>query len=161
MSPEARSLIKLAAEIRRDLAAAGERLEGLRGRRGDLVAGDPVLASFFALSLHSYYTAVETSWERIARHFDGGVPSGERSPQELLEAMALELPGLRPRVISNASLGPLRELLGFRHFVRHAYAVAWRAARLGELADLASSSHPLLGSDMDAFLGFIDTLATA
>lgn len=161
MSPEGRVLVRLAAELRRDLGAAEERLEGLRTRRDQLPSGDAVLSSYFALSLHSYYTAIETACERISRFFDGGVPTGERSHQELLEAMALELPGVRPPVISQATLAPLRELLGFRHFVRHAYAVTWRQPRLCELADIAFETHGALLAEMHAFLGFIDCLTTA
>jgi len=158
MFPDPRAFVRLAAELRRDLGSASERLEGLASRRVGLPGGDPVLASFFTLSLHSYYTAIETSFERIARHLDGGAPTGERSHQELLEAMALELPGLRPAVISPPTLENLRELLGFRHFVRHAYAVTWHGPRLGALADLALGAHGTLVADFDAFLGFVDAL---
>lgn len=161
MSPDARLLVRLAAAIRRDLEAAKERLDAVRERRDELSRADPVLASFAALSLHAYYTAIETACERISRHFDGGVPSGERSHHELLEAMSLDLPGLRPAVLSEHNVERLRELLGFRHFVRHAYSVAWQADRLVDLTDLATEAHDALLSDMGRFLSFVDSLAAA
>jgi len=159
MSPDARLLTRLLAELRRDLGAAEQRLDGLRTRREQLADGDPVLASFFALSLHSYYTAIETAFERISRSFDGGVPTGTRSHQELLETMTLELPGIRPAVIKPETLELLRELLGFRHFVRHAYAVTCRTERLGQLVALASKAHAPLMADMTVFLSYVDALA--
>lgn len=161
MSPDTRALVRLAAELRRDLAAARQRLDGLRVRRAGLVPDDPVIASFFALSLHAYYTALETACERVARHFDGGVPTGERRHQDLLDSMGLDLPGIRPRVFSERTLEGLRELLGFRHFVRHAYAIAWRLDRLAALTDLALALHDEVARELEELLAFIDALTSA
>lgn len=161
MSPDARALVRLGAEIRRDLAAAKERLVGLEQRRMRLHGDGAELASYVALALHAYYTAIETICERISRTFDGGLPSGDRSHQELLEAMTLELPGIRPAVLGEVTMDRLRELLGFRHFVRHAYAVSWRLERLAELTDLAIAAHAQVEVEVNAFLEFLEFLSSA
>jgi len=104
-----------------------------------------------ALTLEHYYTAAETVFERIARAFEGPPAPSPRWHQELLEGMTLEMSGIRPAVLRPETAVELRELLGFRHFLRHAYAVALRPGRLGELADLLRAVHRRLAEDLDAF----------
>lgn len=163
MFPEARPIIRLRAELARDLASARTHVRALATHRAALLPGpdappDAVLQSFAALTLHNFYTALESAFERIARTLDGDVPTGPASHRALLDGMALALPTIRPAVLSLATQGPLGEFLGFRHFVRHAYAVAWRPERLAELADLAATSLGAIEADFAAFDGFLATL---
>ena len=98
------------------LNAARTRLTGRRrtverGHRAARCRGDA-----------SGYGAMEAALERIARAMEGLNPSTDRWHQHLLAQMFLPMLGLRPAVIPEELRPALRELLGFRHLLRHAYA---------------------------------------
>ncbi len=71
--------------------------------------------------LHDFYTGIEKIFESIAKEVDGGIPMGEGWHSELLHQMTLDIPGLRPPVISSDTEKKLREYLGFRHLFRKRY----------------------------------------
>lgn len=107
------------------------------------------------MALHHAYGAIENAMARTRRAMEGDALSGARWHEELLSAMALDLAPVRPAILSKDSLTALRTLLGFRHFFRHAYAVALDPARLGELRRVALAALPYLESDfqrLDALL---------
>jgi hypothetical protein len=68
--------------------------------------------------LGNYYTCVETIFLRIAQFFENSLSTGSWH-RELLHRMTVEIPGVRPRVISDESRTDLEELLRFRHFRRY------------------------------------------
>ena len=49
-------------------------------------------------------------------------------------------------------------MLKFRHFVRHAYAVAWDPARLGEIELRAAQSWPAVQQDLLGFIAVVERL---
>lgn len=71
--------------------------------------------------LHDFYTGIEKIFENIAKEIDQRVPMGEEWHSELLHQMTLDIPGLRPPVISPNTEKRLREYLGFRHLFRKRY----------------------------------------
>ncbi len=71
--------------------------------------------------LHDFYTGIEKIFEDIAKEIDRRMPAGEEWHSELLHQMTLDITGLRPPVISNATDKKLREYLGFRHLFRKRY----------------------------------------
>jgi hypothetical protein len=75
--------------------------------------------------------------------------------------MALDIPGVRPAVIGPATLAGLRELLAFRHFMRHAYAVDLQSERLLTLADLLAGLHGQLATELDRFEAVLAAVAGA
>jgi hypothetical protein len=62
-------------------------------------------------------------------------------------------------VLSPASLAALRKLLGFRHFFRHAYAVALDPDQLAALRATALALREPLQRDLDALDSFLEELA--
>jgi hypothetical protein len=76
--------------------------------------------------------------------------------------MALPLAVVRPAVLNPARLGDLSELLAFRHFFRHAYAVALDEAELRSHAARLERTHPGVRADLHSFervaLGWIQKL---
>ena len=154
------ALVRLRQELRRDLAAAERLLAELRPRIPLLdAAEDSVLAGYAAITLHQLYTALETGFERICRTFEGDLPPGAESHLALLRDMSLDLPAIRPAVIDVATLEALLPLLRFRHFVRHAYAVAWDQRRLREIWEAADRAWPLVTKDLEEFLEFVQATA--
>jgi hypothetical protein len=71
--------------------------------------------------LHDFYTGIEKIFESIAKEIDNRIPMGEEWPSELLRQMTLDIPGLRPPVITASTEKKLREYLGFRHLFRKRY----------------------------------------
>jgi len=71
--------------------------------------------------LHDFYTGIEKIFENIAKEIDQRVPMGEEWHSELLHQMTLDIPGLRPPVITAHTEKKLREYLGFRHLFRKRY----------------------------------------
>lgn len=120
--------------------------------------GAPLCAAV-SVALHHYYGGVESLMERVAQVFEGVPVKSDRWHQDLLFAMTLSVQGLRPPLWSAESLAGLRELLGFRHFFRHAYAVALDPAKLERLARSMESLHEHVLKDVRDFVAFVEEAA--
>jgi hypothetical protein len=147
------ALTALADKIDLDWAAC-ERLSLEIGSYAEAVEPDRPVIALVALDIERYYSSLESSFETIARVVDGAVPEGKDWHRNLLERMCR--PGdTRPAVLSPESAGILRELLRFRHFLRHAYAVELDWAKLKPLAADLLAAHPLLATDTTSIKNFI------
>ena len=153
------ALQRLRAEIKSDYASFTARANELRGI--NLAAATPATAAQAAVALHHGYGAVESSLVRLSRYVEGALPAGPDWHVELLESMALELDGVRPRVLCDETLRILRTLLAFRHFFRHAYAVTLDARRLDALKTDMLALEPLLEADLERLDRFLVTLVNA
>lgn len=139
---------RLRAEVESDRKAWRARVEEVRGL--DLCKADAAILARAAVALHHGYGAIESALGRVARLIEGSVPSGRDWHVALLEAVALDIEGVRPRVLSDDSLRGLRSLLAFRHFFRQAYAVDLEAPRLDALRGEMLALHAPLERDLDA-----------
>lgn len=83
---------------------------------------ETALISAIALNLHSFYTGAERIFEAIAKEIDRSVPTGQNWHRQLLEQMTVEIPQLRPALISEDTRFLFDELRRFRHVVRSIYA---------------------------------------
>jgi hypothetical protein len=106
--------------------------------------------------LHDFYTGAEHIFEKIASELDGGMPHGSAWHRELLESMALDLPGFRPPVISRSTVRALEEFLRFRHLFRNVYGFELDWERVKPLLVRVVGVWTALGSDVSAFLVFLD-----
>lgn len=88
-----------------------------------------------ATYLHDFYTGLERIFERIAVTLDGGLPSGDRWHQLLLQQMKEEKEGVRLAVIDDALYQRVEEYLKFRHCFRHTYSDALEWDKLRPLAE--------------------------
>lgn len=150
------ALVRLRQELGRDLGAAAVLVADLERRATRLTDDDPVLLGYVAVTVHQFYTAIEVACERICRLFEGSLPGGADGHLALLNVMTLNLPEVRPAVLREPAVAALRPLLRFRHFVRHAYAVAWNAGRLQEVVSMTHEAWPLVSADLGVFLAFLD-----
>ena len=168
MPHEHRTVIELRRLLRDNEADAGI-LDVLRAEISVVVNRPeplgPEAAAYLAVKLHAWYTAFESILERIARVVESGLPGGPSYHQDLLRGMALPLAVVRPAVLNPARLGDLAELLAFRHFFRHAYAVALDEAELRSHAARLERTHPGVREDLRGFeqvvLGWIQKLEDA
>ena len=153
-------LVRLAAEIAQDrptLAALGDAIAVAAPQLGS--AAPPTLA-FCAMQIHRWYTALETMLQRIERAF-GAEPDGGDWHVELLRGAALDLPGVRPPVLPAKLVSPLREVLRFRHFFRHAYAVELDGAKLVNVAHHIAVVSPDVDASLADFEAIVRQLASA
>lgn len=112
-----------------------------------------------ALNLHGFYNGLESIFQRIAVVVDGTKPIGENWHQALLQQMAAEAPGLRPAVISSATLAQLDEYRGFRHVARHHYTFNLDPAKVELLVSKVLSLFEQAQAELLAFADFLDQQA--
>jgi len=122
---------------------------------------DPAVLALAAVALHGWYTGLETMLERIARQLDGDVPDGARWHRELITQLSVEVPGVRPAVLSTSMVAPLAELLSFRHFFRQAYGVVLDGALLADRLATLTRVAPGLAGSLDGFDAFLAGAAGA
>lgn len=120
--------------------------------------GDEGYMDGVALNLHSFYTAIESLFEDIARTVDGALPEGANWHQELLLQMSAELKDSRPAVIRRSTRDGLDDYRAFRHLVRNVYSFNLRPKRLSDLVDALCSCFADLRHDLEEFSRFLMAL---
>lgn len=107
--------------------------------------------------LENYFTAAETVLLRIVQQF-GNQLDGERWHANLLDRLATEVRGVRPRVLAEATRTRLDELRRFRHFKRYYYRIDYDWDKLAFLIKKTNELQPLLVSDLQRFSAFLEQL---
>ncbi len=107
--------------------------------------------------LDNYYTCLETSFVRISHFFENSV-AAERWRSELLDKMALEIPGVRIAAVSQENYANLVELLKFRHFRRYYFELQYDWDRLEFLVRKLRQAHPIVRKDLARFEEFLKSL---
>jgi len=119
--------------------------------KSDKVSQD-VLSDGLALNLHSFYTAVERIFEFIAKTIDGDLPTGDKWHKILLEQMLVDVPQVRPAVITDRTLKELDEFRRFRHVIRSVYAYELKSEKLLILADKVPRLYSELRIEIEDFM---------
>jgi len=114
-------------------------------------------AMVIAQALSNYYTCAETIFVRISRFFENGLEQ-DRWHQALLEKMVLEIPGLRPRVLSDTTFGNIQELLKFRHFTRYYFELDYDWDKLRFLLKKFNKVRVLLNDELKRFEQYLADL---
>jgi len=112
-----------------------------------------------ALNLHDFYSGLERIFQHIASSLDGSVPEGRDWHQELLCQMAVELPSIRPAVISDTTRRCLDEFLRFRHVVRNVYAFDFDRQRIERLIEGARPCFEKVRTEILTFSDILQQLA--
>jgi len=86
-----------------------------------------------ALNLHDIYAGLERIFRQIAATVDGNVPTTAEWHRDLLQQMNVDLPKLRPPVLSDETTKTLDEYLRFRHVVRNVYTFTFDPQRIERL----------------------------
>lgn len=141
---------KLAADLRRDWEQVGRHAQ--RAMSVDPGKGEPE-AALVALSLDQAYQAFETMLVRLERGLGLPERSGPTWHVQLLADAAEPIGSLRPAVYPADVATDWDALMRFRHFLRHAYAVALDPAKLRanaeRLARSASETDPSVRAMLD------------
>jgi len=147
--------LRLLAELEGDRASLGRLAASIADLRATREDRGTMRALALAFQLERFYTAVEGVLTRVLRTLDGDVPSGPDWHSDLLRAASVAVEGLRPAIVPVDAVSPLRELLGFRHYARHAYDTPPETRRVEDLAQVAIDAHALLDG---ALVTFADSL---
>ena len=91
-----------------------------------------------AYLIHNLYTAFEGYFLRVAKHFENNLDDASWH-RELVDRMRIEVPGIRPALISPEFAEDLDELRRFRHRFRNIYKSRLRADRVREVSQIAVS----------------------
>lgn len=91
---------------------AGERI-----KKG---ADDPLDYAALGYTVHNLYSLIENYMLRIAKTFENSLDATSWHT-DLLDRMAAEVPGVRPRFFEPSETGPFHELRAFRHVFRNMY----------------------------------------
>ncbi len=150
-------LARVAERIRSELTDLEEVVARIKGgwkRAED--SGDPYYLDGVALNRDGFYSGLERIFEVIAANVDRRKPEGENWHQELLKQMSLEIEGVRPAVISEASYVQLNDYRGFRHVVRSIYTYHFHPVKMRRLVEEASGLFNNVRDELLAFAAFIE-----
>ncbi len=130
------------------------RLHGIvRERLGNFKESQEKVDSM-GYKLHNLYCVYEELFQIVARYFENQVEP-QRYHADLLRRMKLNIPGVRPALISEGTYALLDELRRFRHFFRHAYGVDLDPERVEGVAKKAVELEKRFGEDLNNFLGLL------
>ncbi len=109
-------------------------------------------------ALDDYYLAVENIFKVVATELDGGLPAGEHWHRQLLTNMMLEVPGIRPPLLSEDTVFQLDEFRRFRHLFRNIYGFALDANRVADLAARVPDITKHLKQEINSFLATMQAI---
>jgi len=111
-----------------------------------------------ALNLHGFYSGLERIFERIASAVDETVPEGANWHKELLGQLSIEVPEVRPAVISTELREKLEDYRGFRHIVRNVYTYHLRPEKMAPLVEKLPAVFASVEREITAFAGFLKSI---
>jgi len=149
---DAVKLSLLRAEVERQMARITQVYETLAQRIDEIASGGSPLVESAAYQTHNYYSAIEDLLQLVAKAFENNIADVSRWHSELIDRMTLNIPGVRPPLLSTQTATLLHRLRGFRHFFRHAYDVPLDAAEVQQNWDITRQLRPLLEQDVATFL---------
>lgn len=149
----------LAARIPQDLSELKETI--FRAERASRAAKQQASDSDLyidavALNLHDFYTGLERIFRQIVTTVDKSMPTNEGWHRDLLRQMCIELPGIRPRVLSETTCSALDEFLRFRHVVRNVYAFQLDGDRVSRLTGEAKALLKQIYAELMKFVVFLE-----
>ena len=133
---------------RQDIDRIGDRIEKRRRR---LDRGGAAEVDSLAYQLHNLYSAFEQLFEEVARFFENRIDEA-RYHADLIRRMQLEIRGIRPALLSEATASALDELRRFRHLFRHAYATDLDSTEVAKLAAKVPGIRNAFDQDFERFL---------
>jgi hypothetical protein len=133
-------------------------LEGIVKELCEIKNNDKREIVYIGYSLHNYYCALEDILIEIARTFENSIDDISRYHRELLKRMTIDVPNIRPKVLSKEVFVYLDELRAFRHVFRHAYSYTLDAEKVNSIKDKLIEMHTQIISDIQKFKGFLEEI---
>lgn len=156
------SYLVLAERIRKELDDL-DRLVARANRAVSTAKKNPQDADLFldsaSLNLHDVYSGFERIFKQIAATVDGSVPTSAEWHHELLNQMELDLPKVRPPVLTREMIQHLDEYLRFRHVVRNVYTFSFDPERIGRLVNELQDVFEQVKQELSTFAEFLETVS--
>lgn len=146
---------RILAELK-ELSALVERIE--QGWERSKLKNDDYYLDGVALNLHGFYSGLERIFEKIASTIDGTVPSAANWHQELLNQISIEIPGVRPVVISSELKDLLEDYRGFRHVVRNVYTYQLNPEKMEHLVIKIRQVFEKSNAELSGFARFLQSI---
>ncbi|MBI1987792.1 MAG: hypothetical protein HYS70_05545 [Nitrospinae bacterium] len=105
---------------------------------------------------HNFYCAFEDLFQEIAKTFENRIEDPSRYHRELLKRMHIEVPGIRPFLLSEESYRIMDELRGFRHIFRHSYDYELSPKKIEDLKELLLKRWEIIDKDLTIFGEFLE-----
>jgi hypothetical protein len=157
MADRAATLRRVAAELRAELVHI-DRTVTEAGPLLTSVATERVMLYATAALLDTFYTGIEKALRRIAGEL-GGIPEGSGWHRRLLDDMTLQIPKVRPAVLSPETARALSTFLAFRHRFRNLYLFDLEPAPIASLVSALAPTWATARTELDEFTLFIERLA--
>jgi hypothetical protein len=141
----------LDAELRARCGDIDRIANRIEERRRTFDPGVAAEVDSLAYQLHNLYSAFEQLFEEVARFFENRIDEAGYHADSI-RRMQLEIRGIRPALLCEATASDLDELRRFRHFFRHAYATELDPLRVAELVAKVSGIRRSFGQDFERFL---------
>lgn len=125
----------------------------LEARNADPVDNEATV--YLGYLLHNLYCAFEDLFKEIAGTFENRIEDLSSYHRELLKRMSIEVPLIRPNLLSKSSYRIMDELRRFRHTFRHAYAYDLDSRKVRDLKARFLSEYDKIASDMDSFESYL------
>lgn len=119
-------------------------------RRDAVLADDWEAMTAASAGLHNVYNGIEDILVNIAKDVDDSVPDGSSMHQDLLDQMAVEIPGIRQALLSDELHRDLTELKGFRHLVPHRYGIELIGSKVMENVQRIARAFPEFVAALEA-----------
>ncbi len=113
---------------------------------------------YLGYQLYSLYCALEDLFKEIAATFESLIDDMSKHHTELLKRMTIEIPRIRPAVLSKESFTLLNELRSFSHFFIHSYNIELDEERLRSLKARILRGFDRIRSDIETFEAFLEGL---
>ncbi|MEW6007727.1 MAG: hypothetical protein AB1595_06215 [bacterium] len=105
-----------------------------------------------AYTISGIYSCFEDIFEKIARCFENRIENPASWHKEMLERMQIEVPDIRPSVLTQRSFLILNRMRAFRHLFRSSYMFELDEKRLGLLVKEWKETRDLMKNDILEFL---------
>lgn len=109
-----------------------------------------------ALNLHDFYTGLERIFRQIAVTVDRSEPAGQEWHRDLLKQMCIDIPDLRPPVLSPEMCAALDEFMRFRHVVCNVYAFQLDGERVEQLVKGGQELMKRIAAELNEFAAFLE-----
>lgn len=109
-----------------------------------------------ALNLHDFYTGLERIFRQITVTVDRSTPAGQEWHRDLLKQMCIDIPDLRPAVLSPETCAALDEFMRFRHVVRNVYAFHLDGQRVLQLVQQGQALMKRIAAELVEFAAFLE-----
>jgi hypothetical protein len=123
-----------------------------------VLTGDDAYLKAVAYDLHGFYTGIERIFESVVDTVDGHFPQGDSWHKELLLQMGKEIKGVRPALLSGASLSLLDQYMRFRHRIRNIYSFNLIPERVKALVENLPDVFQRVSSEILDFAQFLENL---